>query len=1078
MKQRILSLSLLICVLFSTMTPAYAGGISGILTETLESKGNITLQPVDVTEGKIVLSGVHASGRAGKRLSYQIVDDEGTVFGLGEMRTTVGGGFSVTPGLLPSAYGKTLTAQVRSIESDEISATRFTCVYDLSGSDSIIVGAINATSTISIDTVEYTDPSVTIRGVYTGGAGKTMKLKIVDAGNDSLTYIGDTTVRTNAGGAFTFVVSLPGTAYNKNLRAVLTCTADTTGLAATAEFVFSGGYQANRETIAELVADIESLIASCEAKGFSVEYEKTNLGVIKRFSGFLEDYIDKSLTAEYAHNFDAIVSLGTETIAALKGYLDGTKAEKVAPIYVSSDVTVDGQSLLATTNVKGELRQQPVFFNGYGHWADALTDYDSFTDLGINYTHYEVGPNSILSGYDESGNFIINQSGVAAVKEVFRKAEENNLSVMLLTAMHYFPDFIYEAYPEIANGYHPDDENFPYPDFIPYNPTHPEVMRAITAFLNAIIPEIKDYQSFHSISLANEPFYIVNSYPDYYLAEFRTFLQNRYGSISKLNSAYGSKFASFAVVTMPSGGSTDARYVDWRDFNDTILTKWFAELTDIVHAMDETILVHVKCSSYIASHSTGRRRNFCGTNYEQWSQIFDINGCDAWGIYGESANTLQGKTMWYDFQTSLKNAPIINSEDHILRDNAEITYRPNELLMNTADLWQGAIHGRAGAVYWLWDKSERAGEGSMYYNSNLTRRADHVAAIGKVNLDLNRLANEITAIQQKPARVAVMYSNYTQVGVEYHVAAMYEAYRYLQNNGEKVFVANDTFPEKINENENLELLIVPVGEYMPQKVWQEIQEFQNRGKKVIFAELNNTYYTECGGAIDATLKSGVLNAATRVSFGGWNASSTQMTGCNSVYAAIGNAIKGFSHNIRVTSGNNATEWTAAEYKDGYVLNLCNYAEESTEISLTLDNAMIVGELFDLTENEKIGDTFTLAPYETKLVWIGAEKATTEFVYSDGSEALTVKNGTITAKLKAKVTAKAEYVHLVAVYSKDGELLKVVSGKGAADESGIISSHVPITVNEGENVADCVIKSFLFNSLSDLKPYLPVETLGQ
>ena len=435
--------------------------------------------------------------------------------------------------------------------------------------------------------------------------------------------------------------------------------------------------------------------------------------------------------------------------------------------------------------------------------------------------------------------------------------------------------------------------------------------------------------------------------------------------------------------------------------------------------------------------------------------------------------------MWYDFMTSLKNAPVINSEDHILRDNAEITYNENELNMNLADVWQGAIHGRAGAAYWLWDKSSRAAEGTIYYNSNLTRRVELVAGISRVNLDLNRLANEITAIQKKNARCAVLYSNYTQVAKSaLHTSAMYEAYRYLQNNGEKVYIVNDTYPEKLNENKNLELLIVPCADYMPEKVWQEIKKFEESGKTVIFAEYNTSYYNENGKSLNATLKNYVLKNATRVSFGGWNENTVSLLGCENVYSAIGNVISAFVKDVEVKSGNGETEWTSAKYEDGYVVNLCNYGEEVTEITISYKGKEC-GDIFDLTENKGISNIISLSPYETKLVKIGCLEEIKDgmsFCYSNGNKATEIKADTISSIVKTNIGSEKSFVHMLAIYSKDNILKSVLTNYGFADKSGNVLSEIGVTVKENE-VSDTVLKSYLFNSLEILEPYIPSAVLG-
>lgn len=935
-------------------------------------------------------------------------------------------------------------------------------------------GCFNVTSVNSIGSITLSNPvcnecNVVFSGIHSGGEGKTITLRITDDATGTIYAMEE--AQSKANGAFSFAFGLKSACQGKNLTAYING-GEPQGQS-TISFVYNCQYTANRQSLKEKTREIESLLAECEDQNISAEYEKVNLSVIKRFESFLDSYIEKELAKEYNHNYTVISSLADETIIILTGYLDGTIDEKVAPIYVSSEVSQDGQSLIATVDVKGQRLTQPVFFNGYGHWVDALSDYTAFTDLGINYTHYELGPNSILKPGTQGRKYDINESAVSNVKNIFKTAEDNNLSIMFMTAMHYFPQFIYDNYPDINNN-----GNGSFPDFMPYNPTHDEVKEALEAFLRAIIPEIKDYKSFHSICLANEPFFISYEYPDFYIGEYREFLKNKYGTISNLRTAHGKYYLSFDRVTMPETPTVGAQYNDWREFNDSILTEWFTFLKDVVKDIDETIPVHTKCSAYISSGGDGKRRIFCGTNYEQWSPVMDINGCDAWGIYGENANKLQGKTMWYDFMTSMKNAPVINSEDHILRDNTEITYNADELAMNIADMWQGAIHGRAGSVYWLWDKSSRAQDGTYYYNSNLAYRADHVAAIGKVNLDLNRLANEITAIQKKNARCAVMYSNYTQVGLSsLHLSAMYESYRYLQNNGEKVYIVNDTYPEKLNENTDLELLIVPVCQYMPEKVWTEIDEFISRGKKVIFVEYNNSYYNENGKSLDNTLKNRVLNNSQKVSFGNFNPSTVTLSGCDNVHNAIGSAISKFDRVVSVTSSNGETEWTAAQYGKDYVINLCNYGTSDADISICLDGLAYEETVFDLTENKKISNSFTLKPYETKLVKLKNAVSTMNFRYSDGTKATAIKADTITSRVNAFLEPYSEYVHLFAIYSSDKTLETVVKASGTADKDGKVSSSLGFEIKENQTLP-YMMKSFLIDDLDTLKPYIPSQSLGK
>lgn len=1060
--KRIISVVLSLILALSVMTAYGAEG-------KIASESSIRLNDVVYGRNSATISGISTLG-AGEYITIKLCDDKGNIYGFGETRSKLGGKFAFTLGLPSECKGESLTAFVSGGEEEKTATCSVVVPTFQIGTPSFgdaitLKEKINGTL-LTIDSVIYTDPSVVISGVCSNGAGLTVNLSVRDKSGNTFC---NTTGRTKSGGKFSFAVQLDKNAYDKELIAKVTYSGDS----ATAEFVFNGGYKKNREIVSECISYMEELIAECEEKGISVEYEKANLGIIKKFEGFLDGFLKNGLLSEYEHNLNGIIDISEETIENLKAYSEGRKSAIIAPKYVSSNVSVDGQSLIATVEKNGELVTQPVFFNGYGHWSDATSDYSDFENMGVNYTHYEVGPSSVLKAGTNGNKYDINETAIENIKKVFKSAEENNVQIVFQTAMHYFPEFIYANYPEINNN-----GSGAFPDYVPYNPTHPEVIDALTAFLNAVIPEIKDYKSFHSVCLANEPFFISYEYPDYYIESYRDFVINKYGSVVKAAYAHGELYFNRNSITMPTAStSVSVKYNDWREFNDSILTKWFTVLKEKVKEIDSTIPVQTKCSAYISNGGNGNRRNFCGTNYEQWSQIMDINGCDAWGIYGNNVNTVQSKTMWYDFMTSLKNAPVINSEDHILEDKAELAYNENELKLNMADVWQGAIHGRAGSVYWLWDKSSRAGNGTEYYNSNLTTRIDTVAGISKINLDLNRLANEITAIQKKDARCAVLYSNYSQVAQSaLHLSAMYEAYRCLQNNGEKVYVVNDTYPEKLNENENLELLIVPCCNYLPESVWMEIEEFIGRGKTVIFAEYNTSYYNENGKSINQTLENSVLNGAVRVPFENWNSNNIVLSGCENVYVAIKNVISQFSKNITVESGNSETEWTVAEYDGGYVVNLCNYGSEATTVTIK-GVGRKCEEIFDLTNNEVVSNTFSLAPYETKLLKVDCtEEMGMNFCYSDGTVATEVKADTILSKVNTVIGGENSFVHILAVYS--GDVLKsVLTNDGTSDESGNAISQIGVTIKESD-VSGTVLKSYLFDSMAGLKPYIPSAVIGE
>ncbi|HIT84311.1 MAG TPA: beta-galactosidase [Candidatus Ornithomonoglobus intestinigallinarum] len=1043
-------------ICFSVVCPiisgCFFGGLSAECNVNAAEGAGAEITSFETKLGIADIEGKYSLG-AGHNITMTITDEAAeSIFALAQTKSGVGGGFSFSAELPKEAAEKTLTLKLSDAEG-EIYSEQFEYLGNGGIFDFVSFREKQDGENIEISDLSYVEPNVRISGSFGGGAGYDIEYRVTD--DETGEQYASGTVKSKNKGAFTVSLALPQSAAHRELTCFMLAEDQTDEAYVT--FVFDGGIDAYRAEIAEYVSVISGLISECEQKNISVEYEKSNLGIINKFAEFLDEFYEKGLAEEYEHNYNGLIDIAVQTESDLRAYLDGTKAEKAAPKYISSDVRIEGNELIAQTELKGETKERPVYFNGLGHWPTTSDEFGDFEAMGINSTHFEIGPSDVLSSINPDGTYNINREGIERVKQVLADAEENDISVVLLTAMHYFPDFIYEQYPEIGSK---DDLL----SFMPYYPTHPKVEEAIASFLNALIPEIKNYNSLQSVCMANEPLLPVWDYREYYNPEYRQYLKDKYGSVSALNAAYGTSFGSFDDIVLTGSESNKARYTDCREFGDTVLTEWFGFIADTIHNIDPSIPVHIKCSAYIASGGTGSRRTDCGTNSEQWADVSDINGCDAWAIYGENEHTLQGKMMWYDFMMSVKDAPIVNSEDHILRESnsGTVTYDDNELKVLLADAWQGAVHGKSGSVWWLWDTSSRTDSGTWYYNTNLSKRIDYVAGISKVNHDLNRLSEELAKIRDKKPRTAVLYSNYTQSFTSDFNAVMYAAYKRLQNNGEKVYIASDSNPAAINENENLELIVVPACAYMPEEMWRELKKFEEHGKKIIFAERTNGYFDENGKALNASLLNETLSGGERVTFGDVGSDGIAY-GCDALYKAIDSAVSELPRSVSLEHISDELEWIDAETDGGYLINMCNYGETDEEIRVNINGGY--EKLIDLTNNETVGEgSIILKPYETKLVKAVTCSDVNEIVNEQGKAELSA--GTMTANVSINTDANKPIRHIFALY-KDEQLVELVSNEVISDKNGNARSSLTIKMNDmGGGYS---MKSFVWENSKTMKP---------
>jgi len=221
-----------------------------------------------------------------------------------------------------------------------------------------------------------------------------------------------------------------------------------------------------------------------------------------------------------------------------------------------------------------------------------------------------------------------------------------------------------------------------------------------------------------------------------------------------MNTCYGTDFSSFQEVPIPEDISGSyALFFDWCRFNQDRFRAFHEMLRDMVHEYDPKLPVHAKVMS-LAFEDPGRFEE--GINFEDFNQIGRVAGNDCWyAFYGQQPNPY--KVGWltmainYTLQhCTAPDSPIFNSENHLIADGD-----PRHIPAQHIRLahWHQAIHGQGASTMWVWDR----GQGGDLAENILTR-ANCVRALGRVALDLNRLAEEVYALQRARADLALFYS--------------------------------------------------------------------------------------------------------------------------------------------------------------------------------------------------------------------------------------------------------------------------------------------------------------------------------
>jgi len=701
------------------------------------------------------------------------------------------------------------------------------------------------------------------------------------------------------------------------------------------------------------IIEIGSLIGQCEAQGIATDYETVNYKVMERFDTYLqEDFINGEFDNSYYLGY-TLDNLYNESKENLTAYLNGEKESQSVPKYITSDMRIDGSSVYAQTEMDGTVAERPVFFVGYGHFGQAAADMPLFGDIGANTIQTEIGPTDVMTFADD-GSYTIKTDKIENLKTILQNAEDNNIAVSVLLSPHYFPTNVIENN-DIG---HSDGATA----FLKYNVNADIAKTIIENYLRYVIPQIKDYTSLNNICLSNEPFFKPESCGDYYLDEWHSFLKDRYGDVWTLNKAYGKFYLSFDRVPLDASGS-DVKEYDYKLFNDMIFSRWHRWMAEIIDEIAPDVPLHSKIMAYVDDDDTAGRMKR-GVGYESYYDFLDLNGCDAHNYINDGSGLYlvddgyHVEEMWYDYMRSIKDAPVINSEDHIIPDRST-NYNDEVADYVAQNIYMGAIHGRAISDMWVW---ERTYDETSDFAGSVLHRPDVIAAIGKESLNLNRNAYEITALQNADKEVGILYSDSSILSDTSTSFAMYQAYSACLYSGKAVqFVT----PSQLSKMNDCKVLIVPQATYVTGETLDYIKSFIENGGKVMIIGQNSLKKNEKNENNDSTKLDYIFDNSYVVNYDGTKNSTGSMTK-EALYDEVRNVLTSANiYNVVVkdaVSGEavDYVEYNVGEYNGDIIINMISY-EGDKNVKISVDGNIVSGS-YDINNNVNLGEEISLKRY--------------------------------------------------------------------------------------------------------------------
>lgn len=392
----------------------------------------------------------------------------------------------------------------------------------------------------------------------------------------------------------------------------------------------------------------------------------------------------------------------------------------------------------------GKSSRRPVFFSGYGHFDRAVRDIPMFQKIGADMIQFEVPMHTIVVGEREDGSFIFDWSKVDRRFSGIDSAQENNVAVAFLLGTHYFPEWALKAHPEVLweSG-----------SFLRFDVQHPYARKMLEAFIREVMRKLKTMKgakSVHSICLSNEPRYLPSLRSKFTRGRFLDVLKKKYGTVAKLNAAYGTSFDSFesAVPEIdPKPETQPGLFYDFALFRMDDFNDWHNWMAKIVQEEWPGMPVHSKVTGNHPATSVELER------FSKWSTL---HGGDIGIGFNQRTNTFSHGEMLFGLMRSVKPVSILNTENHLIPDDVEAPV-PYDALY--CALFQQFVAGVAGSAAWVWeDYNLDMFRKHHVFVGDLYRRPMGIMALRDAAADANRMAGLLKEAYLSPSDVALLYS--------------------------------------------------------------------------------------------------------------------------------------------------------------------------------------------------------------------------------------------------------------------------------------------------------------------------------
>jgi len=442
---------------------------------------------------------------------------------------------------------------------------------------------------------------------------------------------------------------------------------------------------------------------------------------------------------------------------------------------------------------------RPVFLLGAtGSPKELAGAVSALRRYGLNLVETGAGPADTLDNRNSAGRF------PEELRDLLDQADGQGMGVAVSLRPADMASWAYDAWPALAEHR---------AGTFPYDITHPKVQTILERHSQAVLSGLAGRKSLVSVAVADRP-------EMQFLGEpvrqgLIAFAKEQYGDKETMNRIWGTYYLDFNEVDLTWGMQRSAYRHDLSLYQHELGSIFLAGLAGLVRRDAPGIPVQVNYSDR-AFHPG---ESAFGVDRESVARQTDVSGCVAGQLLDHATLALgyPSQSLNYTLLRAFDpEAPVFNAEDTFVPGATA----PASSLASAAHalVWEGAMAGLNASTAPL---GRRDGN-----PQTLLGRPQRLEGYARASLDLNRLAPVVTAFQQAPPIVEILWSMSSKIyndGDPYLDSVM-RAYEGCHTFGFKVgFVTEDDC--EAGALENVQILVIPDMLSMSDKAFEAVDAY-------------------------------------------------------------------------------------------------------------------------------------------------------------------------------------------------------------------------------------------------------------